>query len=275
MMCKIVFAIFLCLFFIAESSGYDDRLDFGAVSSSLGGADIAVPSGSSSLLLNSGFLKYHHKFYVNFHFSNPFGIPGLNSQSATFRYSSIKFLAGVEYSNFGKKDLYAENNYRIAFGYSLPQDLYIGALLDYLSIDIGDEIRYAGSSSIGFSGGFYNGIIGAAGSVSGLSINSRNMNDSDLNPLYLIGISYGFSKMTTMYSSFGYRNSVEWLSIGQKFIINEILTINAGLKSNPVTPSFGFVIYKKYVGLCYSYKYHSILGDSHQAAIVFRIHNRK
>jgi len=265
--------VLVLLLISASSNAYNDRLEFGTISAGLAGADAACPSAGSGLRLYPAFPFSKYSLSVGLHHSAIYNIPGLNSNLATIRFSKNRHSLGMEYSRLGKNDLYIEENIRLGMGFPFKK-FYFGILVDRLTIDISNFTNYGNYTSAGFSGGFYTGAFGVSGSLSGLKLGSKNIGNDEIHKLYLFGLYYKIKDYSAFYSTFGSHSSGEWLSIGQSFFLGELLTMQVGLKSEPVSPAFGMSVMKGSLTIGYSYLYHPNLGDTHQAGLIINMNPR-
>ncbi|MBD3233942.1 MAG: hypothetical protein GF315_09500 [candidate division Zixibacteria bacterium] len=258
-----------------STSAYNDKPDFGVISSVFSGADIAMPSEGSGLLINPGYPLTEHSYNLSCNYTNHYNIAGLNSNSITSRLSIGRYVLGAEYAGFGKNNLYGENNFRISGGVRLHKHFYAGLMYEYLSLDIGSYTNYASFGSIGFSGGYNNGTLGIAASVSGIKLNSKNIGDEEINKLYLGGLSYRIANLSTLYLCFGSHSPGEWLGLGQSISLNQIVSIHLGLRSKPTTPAMGISLSQGFIRIGYSYRYHPVLGDTHQAGLILNLKRKE
>ncbi len=267
---RLIITILILIYsFPASIKAYNDKPDFGVISSVFSGADIANPSEGAGLLINPGYPLMEHVYSVSCNYTNHYNITGLNSNLVTARLSIGRYAFGAEYAGFGKKNLYGENNFRISGGARFYKHMYAGVIYQYLSLDIGTYTNYASFGSIGFSGGYDNGTLGIAASVSGIKLSSKNIGEGEIDRLYLAGLSYRIANLSTLYLCFGSHAPGEWLGLGQSISLNRLVSIHLGLRSKPTTPAMGISLSQGFIRIGYSYRYHPVLGDTHQAGLIF------
>gem|GEM_PF-5147172 len=269
------FTVVLLLVFLPLTVyAYNDRSDFGTTSDALAGADVADPSFGAGLSLNPVVNSSEYRLTASFHYMNIYGIPGLNSNLMTIRYYPGKLSFGLEYGFFGKSELYSENNFRFSASY-LGRDYYLGLILSRLSLNIGDISDYGNYSSLGFSWGYRKDSYGIGAVVNGFNIGSKNIGVSEVRRLYSVGLYYKVREFTSLFVGFYLNGSDGSVSIGQSFILNKLISLQIGLKSNPTTPSFGVLIREGIFGIAYSYSYHTTLGDTHQLGLTVGLSKSK
>jgi hypothetical protein len=262
------FLLLISIVLTAPVFAYDDLLDFGTHSSGLAESDIAMPSPGMSITANPAFFFPEQRLSTSFHYCNHYGIAGLNSNLANIRYSSRGFGLGFEYAGFGSSGKYMESEFALAAGGRIYRRFQLGLALKLLQLDIGEYKGYARQTSINLATGYCGETFGAAAVVSDLRLSAKNIGEDELEKLYLVAISYRIEKLTGLHLCYAVRGPNRWVSIGQSIDLSRMVSVQLGIKSDPVVPAFGLSIGKDYFEIEYSYRYHSVLGGTHRAGLV-------
>lgn len=259
---------FLLLFsieFFAQISG-------GAKSISLSNSNIISFNDVFSVFFNPAALSTSKNILFGAYYSpSPFGLKELSTANAAFVYPMDEFSVGLGFEKYGF-ELLNEKKIVVSVSNMVDTNIIAGISLTYQNIHIenyGDDSAF----SLNFGTLFIiEKWLSTGFSVTNLLRSSYGSETGQIPFTYSFGVKVSPISFTDIYLSiFKEDNYPISFRFGIEYPLIKYLTLRTGFMNDPQSISGGIGLYYSFINFDYAVFTHSVLGLTHQAAIILSV----
>jgi hypothetical protein len=263
------------IFFIISfhfSHAWSDNYHLGGRHAGMANASVSL-SDVWSVHHNQAGLGFLKKGAAGVYYENRFLLKELSLKGGAFAYPVKAGTFGLCVSSFGYAN-YSESKIGLAFGKAFGEKFSAGIQLDYLNTNIGENYgkRSAFAGEIGVQAKPLKNLTIGAHLFNPTRTMQDDYNDERMPTVMRIGLDYRFSDK--VFVALETEKDIDHKPVfkaGLEYIPAEVLYLRAGISTNPSQSSFGFGLKLKQFKLDFASSFHSVLGFTPQAGIVYEM----
>jgi len=262
--------LLLFFLFLQFGLGAQENYPVGARQAALANAAVTLTDVWSAHHNQAGLGHIRH-LTAGVYYENRFLIPELGLAAAAIAIPVSQGSLGISIRNFGYK-LYQESKIGLGYGRKFGENLSIGMQLNYHQVRIADIYgnKSLFTAEVGALYQLGKNLVAAAHVYNPGQPRLSEFGDERLPAAIRFGLRYQFSEkimLATEAEKGSYHNPM--LRLAMEYRILGILSLRAGISSNPVNSSFGFGIHAKKLLMDFAGAYHPVLGLSPKLALTY------